>query len=186
MLVVMPILTEQVIDTEINSIQTKANLENVVHLGCTQHLATFQITIHHFYRLVVERLVLWTQSSLCKDQMERSEWAIKHLHLQNTSLQQQPGECRAPLSASSCHTWHRRVGLDILHPSAFFYYSFHSYKTGDLTQKLPSVAFFSTLQNFTQVSIQTISILKTVFLPRNMPQAPQPHLLTNSYYKTPK
>lgn len=39
MLVVMLILTEQVRDTKNNSIQTKANLGNV--LGCTQHLATF-------------------------------------------------------------------------------------------------------------------------------------------------
>lgn len=56
MLVVMLVMTEQVIDTKINYIQTKANLGKA--LGCTQHLATFQITIHHFYRLVEEQLVL--------------------------------------------------------------------------------------------------------------------------------
>lgn len=90
----MLVLTEQVIDTKINYIQTKANLGNI--LGCTQHLATFQIKIHHFYRLVAEWLVLWTWNSLCKDQMERSEQAIKHPYLQKTPQQQQPGECQCP------------------------------------------------------------------------------------------
>lgn len=40
----MLVLAEQVIDTEVNYIQAKVNLGNV--LGCTQHLATFQITIY--------------------------------------------------------------------------------------------------------------------------------------------
>lgn len=50
MLVVMLVMKEQGIDSKINYIQTKANLRKV--LRCTQHLTTFQITIHHFYRLV--------------------------------------------------------------------------------------------------------------------------------------